>query len=334
MALGGPPRAGEHYSAREEEEEEQQTRVPEEEEGKQGDTGGLPSEVTDPKVMEFLRILDEYRLKCEDEGNYEEAERASKQLDNLRKQEMKRQVKALKARQISERQDIQIAHNLQFAEFNAAWDRYMGEFDQMAQQYIRQMTERHAEELRAFQEEQHKRMQERPPKFSKELLEWRRRQQLLARQKNYAEAQKIKRIADMMEAKERSKLDGDWQNTFGSKEQKCRAQQQAELSALLKRIDVRRKEHLAQRALDSKRLLQRNRNVQAVLGSKQAVEERISKNEIQGRLSRPRKGVIGGPAATQVVPYSAGKAQPSLKTPGKAPASPKSAASSTFLTGP
>ena len=40
--------------------------------------GGLPDEGPDPKVMEFLRILDEYRLKCEAEGNYLEAERATK----------------------------------------------------------------------------------------------------------------------------------------------------------------------------------------------------------------------------------------------------------------
>jgi hypothetical protein len=255
------------------------------------DSGGdaLPSELTDPKVMDFLRILDEYRLKCEDENNYEEAERASKQLDNLRKQEMKRQIKALNARQVSERQDIQIAHNMQFAEFNEAWDKYMKEYDTMAQQYIKQMTERHATELRDFQEEQHQKMVEKPPKFSKELLEWRRRQHMLAKQKNYAEAQKIKRIADMMEAKERSKIDGDWKSSFGTKELKFRNQQNAELSALLKRIDVRRKEHLAQRNLDSKRLLQRNRNVQAVLASKQGVEERIAKGAIKTRLNKPRQ---------------------------------------------
>ena len=33
----------------------------------------------DPKVIEFLHILDEYRVKCEDEGNYLEAGRAAKQ---------------------------------------------------------------------------------------------------------------------------------------------------------------------------------------------------------------------------------------------------------------
>jgi hypothetical protein len=42
-------------------------------------------------------------------------------------------------------------------------------------------------------------LMKRPAKYSKELLDWRRRQNMLARQKNYAEAQKIKRIADVME---------------------------------------------------------------------------------------------------------------------------------------
>ena len=67
----------------------------------------------------------EYRVKCEEEGNYLEAGRAHKQLVILRKQEEKRQQKAVRARQISERQDVQLAHNMQFSDFNAAWDSYM-----------------------------------------------------------------------------------------------------------------------------------------------------------------------------------------------------------------
>jgi len=258
----------------------------------------LPNEHTDPKVMEFLRILDEYRVKCEDEGNYIEAERASKQLDNLRQQEMKRQVKALKARQISERQEIQAAHHRQFQEFNDAWDKYLEEYDCTAKEYIKQTTERHAKELREFQEKMHEKLVQKPAKYSKELLEVRRRQQMLAKGKKYAEAQQIKRIADEMENKERSKLDNDYDSSFEARENKFRAQQQAELNALLKRIDVRRKEHLAQRKLDSKRLLQRNKNVQNVLISKQAVEERSAKQEIKNKLSRPRKGIFGEVASS------------------------------------
>ncbi len=247
----------------------------------------LPREGTDPKVLEFLRILDEYRLKNEDEGNYAEAERASKQLDNLRSQEMKRQVKALKARQIAERQDVQIAHNMQYAEFNASWDKYMEEYDQLAQTYIQQMTEKHAMQLRAFQDKMQKDIISKPPKFSKELLDWRRREKILAKQKNYAEAQKIKRIADMMEQKERGRLGSKTNSNFARKEKELKQKQKGELKALLKRIELRRKEHLSQRNVDSKRLLQRNRNVQAVLESKQNTEMRNQKSEIKLNLSKP-----------------------------------------------
>lgn len=226
----------------------------------------------DPKVLEFLRILEEYRMKCEEEGDYMEAGRANNQMNMLRKQEERRQGKSLRSRQISERQDVQIAHNMQYTEFKNAWDKYLEEYDQMAQMYIQQMTEKHAVQLLEFQKQLHKEVTERPPKFSKELLEWRRRQHMLARQKNYAEAQKIKRIADMMEERERQTMGDSNRQVFARKEAKFRGQQQAELQALLKRIGGRRNEHLKQRDLDSKRLLQRNRNVQAVLESKQAVE--------------------------------------------------------------
>lgn len=247
---------------------------------------GALGEGPDPKVTEFLKILDEYRLKCEDDGNYLEAGRAAKQLETLKKQEHRRQEKALRARQIAERQDVQIAHNMQYAEFNAAWDRYLEEYDQMAQMYIQQMTERHAVMLREFQEDLHRQLLKRPPKYSKELLDWRKRQNMLAKQKNYAEAQKIKRIADVMEERERKSIDSGNRRIFARKEQQLRKQQQNELTALLKRIEGRRREHIKQRNTDSKRLLQRNRNVQAVLEAKQTVESKKRLKEIGTELAQ------------------------------------------------
>ena len=58
-----------------------------------------------------------------------------------------------------------------------------------------------------------------------------------------------------------------------TREAKFRVQQQAELQALLKRIEGRRKEHIKQRSLDSKRLLQRNRNIQASLESQHTFDQ-------------------------------------------------------------
>ena len=248
----------------------------------------LPDDAPDPKVYEFLRILDEYRIKCEEEGNYLEAGRSAQQSAALRKQEERRQNKALRARHIAERQDVQIAHNMQFAEFNAAWDRYMTEFDQMAQMYIKQMADKHGIKLKEFQQALHQELIKRPPKFSRELLDWRKRQQLLAKQRKYAEAQKIKRIADELEKRERLKMDEQRLAVFEQRESKFRQQQQAELAALLKRIDVRRREHLKQREVDTKRLLQRNKNVQAVLEQKHSLELQRRKQEIKASLA-PRR---------------------------------------------
>lgn len=249
----------------------------------------------DPKVLEFIGILEEYRLKCEEDGNYLEAQRADAQLTALRKQEFRRQTKSLRARQVAERQDVQVAHSMQFADFNAAWDQYMDEYDRMAQAYVAQMTAKHASDLRAFQEKLQQEILEKPPKFSKELIEWRRRQHRLAQQKSYSEAQKIKNVADEIEADERTRMSDELRLVFARKEAKLRQQQAAELQALLKRIDGRRKEHLKQRNLDSKRLLQRNRNVQAVLESKQTVEATRKIQDIKMSLTPKDRPAPRGP---------------------------------------
>jgi len=278
-----------------------------------------PGEGPDPKVMEFLRILEEYRLKCEDEGDYLEAGRAQEQLETLRRQEEKRQQKAVRARQIAERSDVQIAHNMQYQDFNKAWDRYLEEYDKMAQMYIQQMTERHAVNLLDFQRNLQSQMAEKPPKWSRELLEWRRRQHMLARQKNYAEAQRIKKIADKLEDKERKGVEQDTAIIFARKEAQFRQQQQAELQALLKRIDARRKEHIKQRNLDSKRLMQRNRNVQAVLESKQAVESNRIFSEIRKNLAQitaPRSRTTETAAMTQTGGSKRKTKKSTLQQPG------------------
>lgn len=250
----------------------------------ESDEANAVSEGPDKKVLEFLRILEEYRLKCEEEGNYLEAGRANKQLAVLKKQEEKRQQKAIVARHIAERQDVQLAHSMQFSEFNSAWDKYMEEYDAMSQMYIQQMTERHAIILLEFQKSIREELASKPPKWSRELLDWRRRQHTMARSKHYAEAQKIRKVADLAEEKERRDMENAQAVVFARREAKFRQQQQSELQALLKRIEARRKEHVKQRDQDSKRLLQRNRNVQAVLESKQAVETQKLFAEIKKQL--------------------------------------------------
>lgn len=248
----------------------------------------IDESAADPKVEEFLKILEEYRTKCEVEGNYEEAARATDQLGLLRKQEEMRRIKGVKSRHAAEKSEVGTAHNNQYNEFNQAWDRYLAEYDAMADMYVRQMQERQNEKIKEFQEKLHADLMKRPVKFGRELLEWRAREQLLAKQKKYGEAARIKAVADELERRERAKLDEERLSSFAQKESKLRLQQTNELQALLKRIETRRAEHVKQRELDSKRLLQRNRNVMAVLEARQATEEQKRIAEIRSDLAPPR----------------------------------------------
>lgn len=267
---------------------------------------------TDKKVLEFLNILNEYRIKCEEEGKYLEAERAAKQLTALQKQEKARQNKSYRAKQIAEKQDVQIAHNMQFSAFNQSWDKFMQEYDQMAELYIQQMTDKHQKRLTEFQEETIKSIMQKQPKFSRELLDWRRRQHLLARQKNYAEAEKIKRLADTLEARETQKIGQSRKQQIKKLEAQFRQDQQKELTALLKRIDGRRKEHIKQRNVDSKRLLQRNKNLQAVLDNKQAIQLQQRKQQISESLQIKQRGASGNVSSS--IPRGKNKKKRKKKT--------------------
>ena len=130
------------------------------------------------------------------------------------------------------------------------------------------------------------------------MLEWRAREALFVKQKKYGEAARIKAMCGELERRERARVDEERLSSFGQREAKHRAHQRAELSSLLTRINTRRDEHAKQRDIDSKRLLQRNRNVMAVLDGRHANEERERTAEIKASLMPPRSGMARAPLDT------------------------------------
>lgn len=52
--------------------------------------GGLVSIQADTKVLDFLRLLEEYRRKCEEQGNYAEARKARSKFEELLRKETQR----------------------------------------------------------------------------------------------------------------------------------------------------------------------------------------------------------------------------------------------------
>ena len=135
----------------------------------------------DSAVQDFLEILEEHRKNCEAEGKYVEAEIAKNRLEELKLHEENRRREAMRSRQIAERLGVEEAHMLEFQQFNNMWDRRMTEYEDNAKAMIQSMKERHSNELREFQEKLISKPMK--PKFSKELLNLRKIQEHLARQR-------------------------------------------------------------------------------------------------------------------------------------------------------
>lgn len=151
---------------------------------------------------------------------------------------------------------------LEFQQFNAAWDAKMEEYEQRATELLEAMRQRH---ILDHQEFGRKAAAEPPrkPKFSTELLDLRRIEVTLARQGEYAEAQKVKLQADATEAAELERLGEARQQQLASAEAKLVARQEHELNALRQRIQSGAEEQRKARQQDLERLLQRYHNVKA-----------------------------------------------------------------------
>lgn len=135
-----------------------------------------------------------------------------------------------------------------------------------------------------------------PVKFSRELLEWRRKERSMVQQHQYNEADKIKKLADRLEAKERQRSQQGHTTAVSRKQDKLKLQHQAELQALRARIATKRTRHEKQRVEDGRRLVQRNRNLLVVLVGKQNAEATAAFNGIRRELER----IVAGAAAAAV----------------------------------
>jgi hypothetical protein len=252
----------------------------------------------DDDNMHCIRIVEEHRQISVKRGEYLQAEEAAKQLVELRKQEEMRRQRVATANKASDRAKIQAAHQKQFMDYSVHWDEFMKDFDRKSLEYVAEVKDRQGQELQEFQDKAVEDMQSKPPKWSHELMHWRKRQYVMAEQKHYADAQQIKAIADDMEEEELENMNLRFTSSFQKKEAAFRQRQAAETQALLKRVDVRRRELEKQRECDSKRLIQRNRNVVAGMDSKRSIEsakvlERI-KIDLRNEMASIRDDVAKG----------------------------------------
>lgn len=153
------------------------------------------------------------------------------------------------------------------------WNIFFEELETKSTQSLNAMREQHSHSLDCYLKQLEKEAESKTPLWSKELKQFKKREQILAYQENYAEAHKVKVIVDALEKEEKDKaMAVSRDGTIARKETAFRQKQEAEVQVVMKRISAHKETSEKQRETDLKRLLQRNRNIQESLRSKQVCE--------------------------------------------------------------
>lgn len=238
-------------------------------------------------IEEFIEILEEHCKQWEAQGKYVEAEMAKNRIKELKEQKKQMDLDELMTRQQNENIELEETHILEFNNFNQEWDKRMNEFQMHSSQLIKALEEKHI----AQHEEYRKDLEEKVPikfKPSPELLNLRKIQVSLAKQKEYKEAHQVQVRAQKLEQQEHDKYMEERGYKIENMENKLFQKQENEMEALRKRIIAGENEQKKQRALELERMFQRYQNVKKELENQHKMESiRLEKGQtFDANLSR------------------------------------------------
>jgi hypothetical protein len=111
-------------------------------------------------------------------------------------------------------------------------------------------------------------IENKPKKWSSELLYCRKSLENVAEQKLYREATMIKQVTDALEEEEEANMNAKRFRNMSAKVRNLEKRQKADVAALMKRIETKRRETTKKREEDTARLVQRNRSIVKMLESK------------------------------------------------------------------
>jgi len=200
-----------------------------------------------------------------------EAELARARIEELKKQQEEQARQEILAQQAVERDQVDLAHKQEYDQFNADWNAKMEETQQSHLLQITETQQRHEQELAAYQEQ----LDQQLPltgKYSAETLNQRKIQETLANQKNYKEALKVKAKVQQLEKRDEAAWREGRTKKVKSLNDKFLKQQQNEMHALQKKIEMQEQSQINNREIELEILLKKYNNVKTELANQQRLE--------------------------------------------------------------
>ena len=222
-------------------------------------------------IEDYIEILEEHCKQCEANGKYVEAEMAKNRIKELKEQKKQIDLDELQTRQQNENIELEETHILEFNNFNQEWDKRMNEFQVHSSQLIKALEDKHVSQ----QEEYRGQLEEKIPykfKPSTDLLNLKRIQVNLAKQKEYKEAHEVQVRAQKLDQEENQKYAENRDLKIQNAMTKLLQSQDKEMEALRKRVIAGESEQKKQRALELERMFQRYENVKKELENQHKME--------------------------------------------------------------
>jgi len=148
------------------------------------------NEINADNIQEFISAMEEHRTTCEREGRYVEAEMAKNRIAELKEQNFNREQEELIFMHEQQREECEQAHIKQYQDFNEHWDNELQQAQQDDQNEILAMEEKHTQDLEHNRQNLESTL---PAKYkqSTELLNLRKIQDQMAKQKSYQSAHAV-----------------------------------------------------------------------------------------------------------------------------------------------
>eukprot|EP00924_Labyrinthula_sp_SR-Ha-C_P001842 maker-scaffold_30-snap-gene-0.7-mRNA-1 protein AED:0.20 eAED:0.20 QI:0/0.33/0.25/0.5/0.66/0.5/4/955/463 len=217
----------------------------------------------------------------EEQNSSEEWVLSTKFFEELKVHEFNRRKETLRSQQISERLGLEEAHLLEFQRFNKSWDEKLAEHQNYGSTLVSDLKNKHLVEIQelrmifiAKQETKNNPGIKGSDKYkpSKELLNLRKVQESLAKQRDYQHAARIKHRADELESNERKRLVEKKNRALEIKEFHLKRKHKNELHALQKKLKATKDSIEKRKTEEVDKLLQRYNNVQNQLLAAQKLQ--------------------------------------------------------------
>jgi hypothetical protein len=171
-----------------------------------GNTPENPLLMADYISEDFLQVLEEHRKVCEKEGRFMEAQTARKRLKELRRLEEQRKREQLILRHQAEMKALDNAHKAEIKELINKWNSVIiPNFENEAALLEIELKKRHQNELEFFREQIEREHGSAIVHFSGDVLNLKKKSELLGQQGFYKDAKKLRKKVRLLEEGEREK---------------------------------------------------------------------------------------------------------------------------------